>query len=890
VAIANGTRLGRYEIRAQLGAGGMGEVYRARDEKLNRDVAIKILPAAFSQDAERLLRFEQEAQAAGALNHPNILSIFDVATHDGLLYVVSELLDGETLREKLNGTALSQRRAIDYATQISKGLAAAHEKGIIHRDLKPENLFVTNDERIKILDFGLAKLVESAGDNEGQTDVPTRRVNTDPGAVMGTAGYISPEQVRGQKVDHRSDIFSLGAVLYEMLSGRRAFRGPSAVETLSAILKEDPGELSESNRNVSPTLERLVFHCLEKNPAARFHSANDLAFALEALSGSSVSAPAETSVLALGPARSKWREQLPWIVAAVAVLLAIIAFAVPYLRRAPAATPTIATRFFIHPPEKTTFGRRFAVSPDGRRVVFLVNSEGKSLLWVRGLDSLAAQPLGGTEEATYPFWSPDSRFVAFFSGGKLKKIEVTGGPAQTLCDAPESRGGTWNRDGVIVFPLRFSLYRVSAAGGGPTPLTTLDASRKETFHAHPWFLPDGRHFLYFANSAQRENAGIFIGSLDTRETKLLLNTNANAVYSPPGYLLFLRELTLMAQGFDASKLELTGDPFPVAEEVDRTTAAHFGLFSVSDTGVLVYGSGSAESRQLAWFDRNGKQLGTIGPPGAYHGPWLSPDEKRVVVSRDDPMVSTADIWLIELGRGLPTRFTFASVNISPIWSPDGSHIAFSTNRDGQMNLYQRAASGAGHDEALLKSDERKLPSDWSPDGKYILYENVDPKTHWANWDLWVLPLEGDKKPFPFLQTEFDEVQGQFSPDGKWIAYTSNESGARQVYVRSFPTSSDKLQVSTAGGAQPQWRRDGRELFYVSPDRKLMAVEVKGDGSTFEAGVPKSLFEPRIPGPGAFRNSYAVTADGQRFLVITVLEEMTPQPITVVMNWTADLKR
>ncbi len=435
--------------------------------------------------------------------------------------------------------------------------------------------------------------------------------------------------------------------------------------------------------------------------------------------------------------------------------------------------------------------------------------------------------------------------------------------------------------------MNLALYRVSASGGAPTPLTTLDASRKEVFHAHPRFLPDGRHFLYFASSAQRENAGIYVGSLDSKETKLLVNTDASAAYAPPGYLLFLRERTLMAQGFDADRLELTGEPFPVAEQVGRITGAHLGLFSVSETGVLVYRSAVAANRQLAWFDRGGKQLSTVGPPGAYFNPSLSPDEKLVAVSRDDPQFSTADIWLIELARGTPTRFTFVpSVNDTPIWSPDGSRIVFSANRDGPMNLYQRAASGAGNEEALLKSDNLKLPIDWSADGRFILYQNQDPMT---KWDLWVLPLSGDQKPFPFLQTEFVEAQARFSPDGKWIAYTSNESGTWQVYVRSFPAAGGKWQVSTAGGAQPRWRRDGRELYYISPDRKLMAVEVKGDGSTFEPGVPKELFELRVsfPGTGTY---YVAAAGGRRFLVTSVLEEATPQPITVVLNWTSDLKR
>ena len=890
MAIDAGTRLGRYEIRSKIGEGGMGEVYLARDTKLNRDVAIKVLPAALSENSERLRRFEQEAQAASALNHPNILIVYDVGTYDGAPYVVSELLEGETLRQRLGGSALGQRRAIDYALHIAHGVAAAHEKGIVHRDLKPDNIFITKDGRVKILDFGVAKLTQPEA-SHSQTEIPTRRVNTDPGVVIGTVGYMSPEQVRGKDVDHRSDIFSLGAILYEMLSGRRAFQGESAADTMSAILKEDPPELTETNKIVAPALERLVNHCLEKNPEARFHSARDLAFALEAVSTSPGSGETFTAMTPMAP-RVKWREYLPWIIAGAAVLLAVVVLATSLLRRAPVETPPAATRFHIYPPEKAYYGGSFAVSPDGRRVASRIAFEGKVLLWVRALDSLTAHPLAGTEDSSLPFWSPDSRFIGFFSKGKLRKIEVTGGPVQTLCDAPDPRGGTWNADGVIVFAPKGGdvLYRVAAAGGTPVPLTSLDTSRKETSHHHPRFLPDGRHFLYLANTPQRESAGIYVGSLDKQVPKLLVNTDASAAYAPPGYLLFLRDRTLMAQGFDADKLELKGEPFSVVEQVDRLGAsgARFSLFSVSETGVLAYRSGFSDSSQLIWFDREGKQLSTVGPAGGHNSPWLSPDEKRVAFGRQEPQGGGSDIWLIELARGNLNRFTFDPAGDQyPIWSHDGSRIVFSSEREGVLNLYQKAASGAGNDEALLKSDYPKIPNDWSADGRFILYQSGGLST-----DLWVLPLSGEQKPFPFLQTEFNEGWARFSPDGQWIAYTSNESGSWQVYVQSFPASGGKWMISTDGGAQPQWRRDGKELFYISSNRKLMAVDVKGNGSTFEAGVPKALFDlrlqtPGLPGP---RNFFMAAADGKRFLVASVSEERITTPTTVVLNWTADLKK
>ena len=894
MTLAAGTHLGRYEIRTKIGAGGMGEVYQGRDTQLGRDVAVKVLPATVSAEAERLRRFEQEACAASALNHPNILIVHDIGAHDGTTYVVSELLEGETLRKRIGGTPLGQRRAIDYALQIANGLAAAHEKGIIHRDLKPENVFVTNDGRVKILDFGLAKLTQLDGD-QAQTDIPTRRVDTDPGVVMGTVGYMSPEQLKGKAVDQRSDIFSFGAILYEMLSGRRAFHGESAAETMSAILREDPPELSDTNQAVSPALQRLVNRCLEKNRESRFHSASDLAFALEAISGGAASSAETLTAMTTQTAPELIRKRLPWIVAGTLALalIATVLFGYLFFRRGPVDVAQ-TTRFSIYPSAKSYFGGTFATSPDGRRVALRVISEGKVRLWVRALDSLTAQPLIGTEEPTYPFWSPDSRFIGFFSGGKLKKIEVTGGPAQTICDAPDPRGGTWNADGVIVFAPKSPdvLYRVSAGGGTPAPLTTLDPSRKEISHSHPQFLPDGRHFLYLAISPQHDSSGIYVGALDSNEKKLLVNADAGGAYSPPGYVLFMRGRTLMAQAFDPDTVKINGDPFPVAEQVDRLgLGRRDAMFSVSKTGVLVYWSGSSSNLQLIWFDRQGKELSTVGPVGTYSTPWLSPDEKRVTFGSSEPDGGGSDICLMELARGTLTRFTFdPAIEAVPIWSPDGSRIVYSSDRDGPMNLYQRAANSAGEAEPLLKNDNNnKLSNDWSADGRFILFQEQNQR---ANYDLWVLPLSGDQKPFPYLQGDFSEVQGRFSPDGKWVAYASNESGKWEVYVQSFPAPGGKWQISTNGGAHPQWRRNDGELFYISLDRKLMAVDVKLNGATFSADAPRELFALRLqtvnlPGP---RNYFVASADGQRFLVASVPEERITTPMTVVLNWTADLRR
>jgi eukaryotic-like serine/threonine-protein kinase len=737
---------------------------------------------------------------------------------------------------------------------------------------------------VKILDFGLAKLTQPDG-NQSQTEIPTRRVDTNPGVIMGTVGYMSPEQVKGRQVDQRSDIFAFGAILYEMLSGRRAFHGESPAETMSAILKEDPPELFQTNQNVSPALERLVNRCLEKSPESRFHSASDLAFALDALSGSASSFDKTISVATPG-LQSRTRERFIWITAVTVPLIIAIALAFSNFRRAANASQTM--RFFITPTDQTAFISAL-VSPDGHLLVIRGrDSSGKTFLLIRSLDSLSTQSLSGTDDATFPFWSPDSRSIAFFAGGKLKRIDVNGGPPQTLCDTDTGPGptGAWNRDGVIVFARDDALYRVSAAGGIATALTALDQAHGEISHKYPQFLPDGKHFLYLAQNAKTEDSSIYVRALDSSENRLILKTRAQAAYVPDGYLLFVRDRTLMAQPFDASKLQLTGEPIRVAEEVGVDIIRGFANFSVSDNGMLTYMSGGTDG-QMFLFDRDGKSLGALGPTGNYSNVYLSPDEKRVAASITDLQSGARDVWLLDIARNAPTRFTFDPAEDSiPIWSPDGSLIAFVSDREGTGNLYVKSANSAGKEELLLKTTERKFLHDWSRDGKFIAYSSLNTST---NIDLWALPMTGDKKPFPLLQSPFVEDHARFSPDGYFIAYSSNETGRYEVYVQTFPPSGGKWVISRDGGAQPRWRRDGKEIFFIAPDRKLMAADVKLAGSNFEVSVPKPLFQTQIAGPIP-RNRYDVFGNGQRFLIITPRQENNLTPITVVANWTAGLQR
>ncbi|MBI3425684.1 MAG: serine/threonine-protein kinase [Acidobacteria bacterium] len=897
-----GQQIGAYKILGPLGKGGMGEVYRAKDERLNRAVAIKVLPSSFVQDATLLKRFEQEARATSALNHPNILTIYDIGEHAGTPYIVAELLEGEELRAQMpsgsEAGALPVRKAIEYAQQIAAGLAAAHDKGIVHRDLKPENLFVTKDGRVKILDFGLAKLKPQRLAGGVDSEAPTQKPLTNPGMVMGTVGYMSPEQVRGQEVDHRSDIFSFGMILYEMLSGKRPFSGASMADVMSAILKDEPPELSETNAKINPALDKLVRHCLEKQPELRFQSARDLGFALEAVaahaswpSGAQLS---EVTGVVTDQTGSKWRiglGQFGWLAAAI-FLVVFVGSGIAYFKRA--QPEALALRFMQFAPEKTNFAA-FSVSPDGQRLAFsAADLSGKRLLYVRPLNSFTAQALPGTEDAALPFWSPDSRSLGFFSEGKLKRIELLGATPQTICEAKIPVGASWNRAGEIVLSGSGDvLYRVPATGGVPTALTTLDASHGEIIQGLPQFLPDGQHFLYFANYNYNQAArtGIYVGSLSDKATKLVLNTECTGSYAA-GHLLFAKGGTLLGQVFDPGALKLVGAPFQVAEQV-RTTPflpVFFTHFSVSESGVLAYQTGASKLPQLIWYDQTGKQLGAVGEPANYSNPSLSADDKRLAVGIRDPNTKKRDIWLFDLARGAKSRFTFDPADdLNPLWSRDGSRVFFTSDRKGQRDIFQKKVDAAEEEELVYTSPEIKNVSDLSPDGRLMIYvTNPLGFSSSTQNDLWLLSLEEERTAKPFLKTQFQEEQPTISPDGRYVAYASYESGRGEVYVTTFPQLGGKWQVSVNGGVEPQWRRDGKELFFVVGDKILMAVEVKATAAGFETGVPRQLFETPFVNPG--RNNYVVTSDGKRFLVITRVEDTASPPINVVVNWMAEVKK
>jgi len=890
--LASDSNVSHYRIVSKIGAGGMGEVYRAYDARLNREVAIKFLPADFANDEDRLRRFEQEARATSALNHPNILTVYDIGAHEDLPFIVAELLDGEELRERLNDGAISQRKAIEYAQQIVAGLAAAHEKGIVHRDLKPENIFITTDDRVKILDFGLAKLKPAKVAAGAGSEVATQRALTDPGAVMGTVGYMSPEQIRGKDLDHRSDIFSFGVILYEMLSGRRTFTGESAIEVMNGILKDEPQELAETNAKISPGLEKIVRRCLEKKPERRFQSTSDLGFALEALSAPSSSSGNQltttANALIEGKAKpSAWRGWLAWAVAG-ALALALLTLGALYLANR-AARETHAVRLSFSPPPELAFNDTqpdaAVISPDGQKISFSATSpDGKTMLYVRNLDSDEVKQLPGSGNPLEPFWSPDSRSIAYGSNGKLKRSDLTGASAQVLCDSARLVGGTWSKDGIIVFAPDYDkqLMQVSAQGGEPKPVT-MNIEDSETSR-YAYFLPDGRHFIF-----PRGLRGIWAGSLDSPEIKQIVAGRGAALYAPPGWLIFLRNDALMAQAFDTGKLSVSGEPIPII--TDQKTPANARRFSVSDNGILIWQGLWQRDYQLVWYDREGKQTGAIDAPmkvSVGQSPMLSADGKRLAVRRvmgSGGAGADSNIWVVDLEKGTGLRIT-STFSQMPVWSPDGSRILYNSGN----SIAVKAANGSGDPETLLP--RTAFTAAWSPDGRFIIFMERGVKTR---MDLWALPLFGDRKEYRLSNSPFDEQNPSLSPDGHWLAYSSDETGNYEIYVQSFSAAgklgADKKIVSTAGGKLPVWRRDASELFYIAADGQMMASSVKTGGTEFQFDAPKPLFKTRTMGlESAIFREFDVSPDGQRFLIGSLIGDSKAAPPTAITNWTALLKK
>ena len=877
--LSAGERLGPYEILEQIGAGGMGEVYRAHDTRLRRDVALKVSHQQFTE------RFEREARAIAALNHPNICSLFDVGPN----FLVMEYVEGEAPQGPI-----PLEEALRIARQIADALSEAHEKGITHRDLKPANVRIKPDGTVKVLDFGLAKMSEPKEGASGAqaTQSPTLSMAaTQAGMILGTAAYMAPEQAKGKPVDRRADIWAFGVVLHELLTGRRIFEGEDVTETMAAVVLKEP-----QWDGVPVEVRRLLKKCLEKDPKKRLRDIGDVWELLDEPATRTESPPQVENL-----PRPKW----PWAVAGV-MTLALAALAFLHFRETP--PPEHILSYTLTPPDGVQNIHSFAVSPDGRTIVMAAAVNGKRQLWQRPLDALQWQPMPSTDGGAYPFWSPDSRNIAFFAGGKLRRIAASGGPSQPVCDAADGRGGSWNRDDVIVFsptPQDTAVQRVPAGGGVP-----VDVTRTKGVYRFPRFLPDGRHFLYLVSGSTPEKNGTYVSTLDGTENRRVLADNSSVEFALSaagrlGHLLFIRENTLMAQPFDSGNTQLAGDVYPVGEGVNFTSVNNFAPVTASGNGVLLYwtggGGGAGGTNQIVWYDRTGKLLETVVPPGPVLMPAISPDEKTIAFSRGDSGSANRDIILRDLGRQNDRRLTTdASANITPFFSPDGDRVVFRSNRDGHLgDLYQRASTGSGRDELLLSTPGAKMVDHWSRDGRFMVYTEQDPK---AKNDLWVLPMGPDGKPsgkpMPFVHSEFNEGHGQLSPDSRWMAYTSDKTGQPEVYVQPFPSADNELRISTGGGQQPRWRGDGKELFYATPDGKLTAVTVTampGPKPFLKAGAPLALFDAHFSSQTQNFFNYDVTADGKRFLVAanpsaaSSAGPSTP-PLTVRVNWNAGIQK
>ncbi len=876
MTLSSGTRFGPYEIVSPIGAGGMGEVYRAHDRRLDRSVAIKVLPPELSLDQQRRSRFEREARAIAALSHPHICAIYDVGQHEGVDFLVMELLDGKTLAARLESGPLGIAEVLGYATQMTDALDKAHRQGIVHRDLKPANIMIGRSG-VKLLDFGLAKMRnDPAPGGDGATETA---LLSGEGQILGTIPYMAPEQLEGKEVDARADLFALGVIVYEMVTGRRPFGGSNTASLIGAILHTTAPPLAQLMPGVPPPLDRLVTLCLTKDPEDRWSSAHDV---LLQLKGISEGAQAD------GP-RRRTREPLAWSAAAFASLAALaLAALVVSGRSGSQRTDGGLDVLSVLPAEQTMIERGEApqISPDGRRVAFVATDRSGGVgLYVRARDSFVARPLPGTDGASMPFWSPDGRMLGYFAQGQLKTIAIAGGSSHAIAPAPLPRGGAWGRDNMILFtavPNRPPSL-VSAGGGEARPVPA--AEPFAGLRGYPSFLPDGRHYLYLTiNSVTRDAMSVNMASLDSTETTVLVQSTANAVYAS-GYLLFRRDGALMSQPLDVGRLRLTGSPVSIADGVGFNPLTYQGLFSASDNAVLAY-QALAPASQFVWFDRQGKRIGAAAPAANYNTLCLTSDEKQIVYDLADPISGSIDLSVLDVASARSSRLTFnPATDFGPVCSPAGQEVIFASLRGGVPNLYRQLIATPGSDTAVLESRLPKVASDWSVDGKLVVYSILNPKT---NWDVDVLPLAGGP-PQTFLATPAEERGARLSPDGRWMAYMSNETGRFEVYVQPFPATAAKWQISKGGGVQPQWRRDGGELFYVAPDKKLMSVTVRS-GSNFAPGETLPLFGTRMTGWDRtnFSRQYTVTADGLRFLVNTATDETVS--VTLVLNWTSALPR
>jgi serine/threonine protein kinase len=879
-----GSRLGPYEIISPLGAGGMGEVYRARDTRLGREVAIKVLAPSIATDPEHLRRFEQEARAASALSDSHIVSIFDVGEQDGVHYFASELVEGGDLRQKLGTEGLPIKKAIEIAEQIASGLASAHERGIIHRDLKPENVLLTKSGEAKIADFGLAKLAESS--EAALSQMPTAdRVETTAGLVMGTVSYMSPEQAAGRRVDFRSDQFALGSILYEMLTGKLAFRKETKGETLAAILRDDPSPVSELNPSVPAPLSWIVERCLSKDPQERYASTRDLARDLTLVREHSSGATSRTSGRAApAPIRRAHRERIVWAVGgfAIATLVALLLWAIDRSRSDPHPLHLSLSIPEILPRDNAV--GNFAISPDGRAIVFVAGPAfDKRSLSLLTLATGERHPLPGTQDAAYPFWSPDSRSIGFFAEGKLKRIEAAGGAPQAICGAPDGRGGSWSVRDEILFEPSYDqpLSVVSAPGGQPKVVTKLDASRHESAHKWPYFLPDGRHFVYFAGTSGEENDALFGAELGTGERKLLVATQSSAAFVPPHWLIYATpERTLVARSFDPSSFTFNGPANPLSDRVFVYAVRWNTEFSVSRNGILVFDGRGPFLSRLTIVEETGRETRAVGRPAPFDGVGISPDGTRACLEVSDERMWTSHIWIADLARDTVSRFTSSkNQDQSPIWSPDGQLVYFDRHFGKASDLYVKDADGSAPERLLFSSPEEKTAEDITRDGHQMLISRRNPA---SGMDLWTISTTGEPNPRPLLRTPAFEGGARLSPDNRWYAYVSNESGDIELYVRPFPSGAGKWQVSTGGGQGPIWQKDGRRLFFGSAG-KLMSVDVDF-AHGFHAGAPRAVFPP-----GVKYDNYDVLPDGKSFAVLKRVEE-PPGSLDVIVNWPALLKK